>query len=292
VREAIDFLRYYANEAERIMQPVMLPGPTGESNELRLTARGVWVCISPWNFPLAIFTGQVAAALATGNTCWPSRPSRRRRRARSRRAAARSRRAGRRAAAAARPRRNRRRRAGRRAAHGRRGVHRLDPGRANHQRALAAKDGPIVPLIAETGGINAMLVDSTRPARAGRRRRGAERVPLGRPALLGAAPAVRARGIADGVIEMIRARRGELVAGDPACCDRRRPGDRREAADNIRRHLKRLDSRGEADCTAFFFGGDGGNLIAPQAFEVRFDRPREERDLRPGAARRALGRAT
>ena len=75
VREAVDFLRYYADEAERIMQPVALPGQshgvmlgvTGETNELRLVARGVWVCISPWNFPLAIFTGQIAAALATGN---------------------------------------------------------------------------------------------------------------------------------------------------------------------------------------------------------------------------------
>ena len=67
VREAVDFLRYYANEAERIMAPIALPGPTGETNELRLRARGVWVCISPWNFPLAIFVGQVAAALATGN---------------------------------------------------------------------------------------------------------------------------------------------------------------------------------------------------------------------------------
>ena len=68
VREAVDFLRYYAVEAVRIMAPVALPGPTGESNELRLRARGVWVCISPWNFPLAIFTGQVAAALVVGNT--------------------------------------------------------------------------------------------------------------------------------------------------------------------------------------------------------------------------------
>ena len=67
VREAIDFLRYYALEAERVMAPVALPGPTGESNELRLRGRGVWACISPWNFPLAIFTGQVAAALVTGN---------------------------------------------------------------------------------------------------------------------------------------------------------------------------------------------------------------------------------
>ena len=67
VREAVDFLRYYADEAERIMAPIYLPGPTGETNELRLRGRGVWVCISPWNFPLAIFVGQVAAALSTGN---------------------------------------------------------------------------------------------------------------------------------------------------------------------------------------------------------------------------------
>ena len=68
VREAVDFIRYYAVEAERVMQPIALPGPTGESNELRLRGRGVWACISPWNFPLAIFTGQVAAALVTGNS--------------------------------------------------------------------------------------------------------------------------------------------------------------------------------------------------------------------------------
>ncbi|MGZ5122551.1 MAG: L-glutamate gamma-semialdehyde dehydrogenase [Burkholderiales bacterium] len=68
LREAVDFLRYYAVEAERVMAPVALPGPTGESNELRLRGRGVWACISPWNFPLAIFTGQVAAALVTGNS--------------------------------------------------------------------------------------------------------------------------------------------------------------------------------------------------------------------------------
>ena len=67
VRETIDFLRYYAVEARRLFVPRRLPGPTGESNELRLRGRGVWVCISPWNFPLAIFTGQVAAALVTGN---------------------------------------------------------------------------------------------------------------------------------------------------------------------------------------------------------------------------------
>ena len=69
VREAVDFLRYYAARAEaEFDSPLQLPGPTGERNELLLRGRGPFVCISPWNFPLAIFTGQVAAALAAGNS--------------------------------------------------------------------------------------------------------------------------------------------------------------------------------------------------------------------------------
>jgi RHH-type transcriptional regulator, proline utilization regulon repressor / proline dehydrogenase / delta 1-pyrroline-5-carboxylate dehydrogenase len=69
VREAVDFCRYYAVQAKKLMgQPELLPGPTGELNELFLQGRGVFVCISPWNFPLAIFLGQVSAALAAGNT--------------------------------------------------------------------------------------------------------------------------------------------------------------------------------------------------------------------------------
>ena len=69
VREAVDFLRFYASEARRqFTRPMSLPGPTGERNELRLHGRGVFACISPWNFPLAIFTGPVAAALAAGST--------------------------------------------------------------------------------------------------------------------------------------------------------------------------------------------------------------------------------
>ena len=68
VREAVDFLRYYAARArQEFAGPQKLPGPTGESNELSLHGRGVFTCISPWNFPLAIFAGQVAAALAAGN---------------------------------------------------------------------------------------------------------------------------------------------------------------------------------------------------------------------------------
>jgi RHH-type proline utilization regulon transcriptional repressor/proline dehydrogenase/delta 1-pyrroline-5-carboxylate dehydrogenase len=68
VREAVDFLRFYASEARRqFTRPLPLPGPTGEQNELRLHGRGVFACISPWNFPLAIFTGLAAAPLAAGN---------------------------------------------------------------------------------------------------------------------------------------------------------------------------------------------------------------------------------
>lgn len=69
VREAVDFLRYYAGQARaKFAAPEAMPGPTGESNALQLHGRGVFVCISPWNFPLAIFLGQVAAALAAGNS--------------------------------------------------------------------------------------------------------------------------------------------------------------------------------------------------------------------------------
>jgi len=69
VREAVDFCRYYAQSAQELFaQPMTLPGPTGEQNLLYQYGRGVFVCISPWNFPIAIFIGQVTAALASGNT--------------------------------------------------------------------------------------------------------------------------------------------------------------------------------------------------------------------------------
>ena len=161
LREAADYCRYYAAEARRVFTPMEMPGPTGETNMLHHRGRGVFVCISPWNFPLAIFLGQVTAALAAGNSviAKPAEqtpmiafeavrllydagiPS---------------------------------------------GALHLLTGDgsigamlvANPRvagvaftgstevaweinRALAAKDGPIVPLIAETGGINAMIVDAT-----------------------------------------------------------------------------------------------------------------------------------
>lgn len=75
VREAADFCRYYAARSRDLMAgDTLLPGPTGERNTLQLSGRGVFVCISPWNFPLAIFVGQVAAALVTGN-CVVAKPA-------------------------------------------------------------------------------------------------------------------------------------------------------------------------------------------------------------------------
>jgi RHH-type proline utilization regulon transcriptional repressor/proline dehydrogenase/delta 1-pyrroline-5-carboxylate dehydrogenase len=68
VREAADFCRYYAQQARARLGSVELPGPTGERNTLHLEGRGVWATVAPWNFPLAIFLGQTVAALVTGNT--------------------------------------------------------------------------------------------------------------------------------------------------------------------------------------------------------------------------------
>jgi RHH-type proline utilization regulon transcriptional repressor/proline dehydrogenase/delta 1-pyrroline-5-carboxylate dehydrogenase len=161
VREAVDFLRYYATEALANAAPRELPGPTGEANRLALHGRGVFVAISPWNFPLAIFTGQIAAALVVGNAVVakpaPQTPLV------AAKAVALLHRAGiPEDALILLP--------GGPAVGARLVDH---PGIAGvaftgstHtawaiNRALAAKDGPIVPLIAETGGQNAMLVDSS-----------------------------------------------------------------------------------------------------------------------------------
>jgi RHH-type transcriptional regulator, proline utilization regulon repressor / proline dehydrogenase / delta 1-pyrroline-5-carboxylate dehydrogenase len=162
VREAIDFLRYYANQARQIMQPRSLPGPTGESNTLQLKPRGIWVCISPWNFPLAIFLGQVGAALATGNSVI-AKPAEKTP-AVALAAITLLHQAGVPSAAL-------------QLAHGTGET--VGAQLVGHpaiagvvftgstpvakiiNRALAAKDGPITPLIAETGGVNAMIVDSS-----------------------------------------------------------------------------------------------------------------------------------
>ena len=282
VREAVDFLRYYANEAERIMAPVQLPGQhgevmlgvTGETNELRLTARGVWVCISPWNFPLAIFMGQVAAALATGNAvvakpaeqtpgiAWEAvkllhaagvpedvlqiahGP-------------------GETVGAAL------------VAAPGVAGVVFTGSTQVAKiiNRALAAKEGPITPLIAETGGINAMLVDSSALP---------EQVAdaVVQSAFKSAGQRCSAlrllcvhEGIADAVIAMIQGAAQELSVGDPSeLATDVGPVIDKEAFDNIAAHIKRLDSSSKVllapEGRAQTAINSIANLMSPAAFEV------------------------
>ncbi len=162
IREAADFCRYYAAQArDNFAAPWDLKGPTGETNRLVMEGRGVFACISPWNFPLAIFTGQIAAALAAGNAV-VAKPAEQTPLI---------------AAACVRlmiktgipadviallPGDGRVGEMITRHAHVA-GVAFTGSNAAakSIQRALADKDGPIVPLIAETGGINAMIVDST-----------------------------------------------------------------------------------------------------------------------------------
>ncbi|ATE65544.1 bifunctional proline dehydrogenase/L-glutamate gamma-semialdehyde dehydrogenase PutA [Rhizorhabdus dicambivorans] len=163
VREAIDFCRYYADLAERQFgAPTPLPGPVGETNQLQLAGRGVFACISPWNFPLAIFTGQIAAALAAGNAVL-AKPAEQ-----TPLIAARAVRlfhkAGLEPALLALL-------SGEGATVG--GVIVNHPGIDGVaftggtetawaiNRRLAARNGPIIPFIAETGGLNGMFVDTT-----------------------------------------------------------------------------------------------------------------------------------
>ncbi len=161
LREAVDLCRYYAAEARRVLVPQSMPGPTGESNELAYRGRGVFVTISPWNFPLAIFLGQVAAALVAGNAVI-AKPAEQ-----TPLIAAEAVRLLHQAGIPA------------TALHLLLGDGRVGATLVDHaqvagvaftgstevgfaiNRALAARDAPIAPLIAETGGINAMIVDGT-----------------------------------------------------------------------------------------------------------------------------------
>jgi RHH-type proline utilization regulon transcriptional repressor/proline dehydrogenase/delta 1-pyrroline-5-carboxylate dehydrogenase len=270
VREAIDFLRYYANDAERVMAPQTLPGPTGESNTLRMEGRGAWVCISPWNFPLAIFVGQVAAALATGNTVL-AKPAEQ--------TPAIALEAVKLLHAAGVPASALQLLHGPGETVGASLV--AQPGIAGVvftgstqvakiiQRALAAKDGPIIPLIAETGGINAMLVDSTAlpeqvadavvqsAFRSAGQRCSALRLLCVHEA------------IADGVIEMIEGAAKELVAGDPSeLATDLGPVIDAEAFEGITRHVQRLHTNARPLLGSRRAAHALAHVIAPQMFEV------------------------
>ena len=269
VREAVDFCRYYADQAEARLMDQTLPGPTGESNVLRLHGRGVFVCISPWNFPLAIFAGQVVAALVAGNTvaAKPAEqtpvvahhfvallhevgvPSD---------AVALLHGLGETVGAAL-------------------VAHPLTAGvcfTGSTQvariinRTLAAKDSAIVPLIAETGGLNAMVVDSTALP---------EQVvdAVVQSAFRSAGQRCSAlrllcvhEGIADGVIEMLRGALAELKVGDPAELSTDvGPVIDDEAFTGISAHVQCLRSEakllGETKVTSPF-----PRLVAPAAFEI------------------------
>jgi RHH-type proline utilization regulon transcriptional repressor/proline dehydrogenase/delta 1-pyrroline-5-carboxylate dehydrogenase len=267
VREAIDFCRYYAAEGRRLFgdgQP--MPGPTGESNVLRLRGRGVFIAISPWNFPLGIFVGQVTAALMAGNAV-VAKPAEQTPLV---------------------------------AAEAVRLLHEagvpesalhLVPGDGSigaalvaHRdiagvvftgsteaarsinRTLAARDGAIVPLIAETGGINAMIVDATAlPEQV------ADDV---------VTSAFRSAGqrcsalrllfvqddVADRMIEVIAGAAGELKVGDPADpATHIGPVIDLEAKQRLEAHISRM----KQEARVHFAGvAPRGNYVAPHIFEL------------------------
>jgi RHH-type proline utilization regulon transcriptional repressor/proline dehydrogenase/delta 1-pyrroline-5-carboxylate dehydrogenase len=271
VREAVDFCRYYAMQARKTFTPTELPGPTGEQNRLSLHGRGTFACISPWNFPLAIFTGQVTAALAAGN-CVLAKPAEQ-----TPLTAALAttvlhkagippavlhllpgsgREIG--GALAANP-----------------GIDGIaftgstDTARLINQQ-LAARIGPIVPLIAETGGQNVMLTDSTAlpeqlvddvidsSFRSAGQRCSALRV-LYLP-----------EEIADAVLEMLRGAMATLVIGDPL--ELRTdvgPIIDDEARSRLLAHVEQLEKRAPliARC-ALPSDSKRGSFFPPQAFEI------------------------
>jgi RHH-type proline utilization regulon transcriptional repressor/proline dehydrogenase/delta 1-pyrroline-5-carboxylate dehydrogenase len=263
LREAVDFCRFYAVEARRhFTAPELLPGPTGEENSLRHRGRGVFVCISPWNFPLAIFLGQVTAALAAGNAV-VAKPAEQ-----TPLIAAEAVRLLHAAGVPASalqfvP------------GDGRVGATLVnDPRTAGVaftgstetawiiNRSLAAKNSAIVPLIAETGGINAMLVDATAlpeqvaddvvtsAFRSAGQRCSALRVLYVQ------------EDVADRVVEMIAGAARELKVGDP-----RDPSTQvgpvidAEAKENLEAHLARMKVSQKIAHTGI--APKGGLFVAP-----------------------------
>jgi RHH-type proline utilization regulon transcriptional repressor/proline dehydrogenase/delta 1-pyrroline-5-carboxylate dehydrogenase len=272
VREAVDFCRYYALRARRqFATPERLEGPTGEVNELTLQGRGVFACISPWNFPLAIFAGQVTAALGAGNAvvAKPAEPTPL--------IAARFIRLLHQAGVPP------------------QAVHLVPtPGRLFGEialahpklagvamtgstataltinRAMAARGGVIVPLIAETGGLNAMIVDSTALP---------EQVvdDVVSSAFMSAGQRCSAlrllflqEEIADSVLEMIAGAMDELIIGDPAKLETDvGPVINATAADGLAQHVARM--RKEARIVKACRLGEAhvhGSFFAPHLIEL------------------------
>ncbi len=272
VREAVDFLRYYAERARfDFAAPQILPGPTGEANEIALRGRGVFACISPWNFPLAIFTGQVAAALAAGNAV-VAKPAEQTPLIAAR-AIALLHEAG---------------------VPG--DVLHLLPGSGKEiggaltadpriagvaftggtdtartiNRTLAARDGPIVPLIAETGGQNAMIVDSSAlpeqvvgDAVDSAFRSAGQRCSALRVLYL-------QDDVADRVIEMLAGAMAELKVGDPGLLATDvGPVIDEAARDMLRAHADRMESEFSLIArTPMLDAPARGVYFPPHAFEI------------------------
>jgi RHH-type transcriptional regulator, proline utilization regulon repressor / proline dehydrogenase / delta 1-pyrroline-5-carboxylate dehydrogenase len=282
VREAADYCRYYASEARRSLAPISMPGPTGESNEVRMRGRGIFICISPWNFPLAIFAGQIAGALAAGN-CVVAKPAEQTPLIASETIklfyaggvppgalqlvlgdgkVGAMLTADRRVAGVA-------------------FTGSTEVARAIN-RTLAGKDGPIPPLIAETGGVNAMIVDATAlpeqvtddvimsAFRSAGQRCSALRILCVQ------------EDIADRVFEMVAGAARELAVGDP-----------RDPATHIgpvidseaKEKLDRWVSRGEKS-GAVLFRFDGtmpvqGTYVAPAILELNSARELKEEVFGP-----------
>jgi RHH-type transcriptional regulator, proline utilization regulon repressor / proline dehydrogenase / delta 1-pyrroline-5-carboxylate dehydrogenase len=273
VREAVDYCRYYALQARKqFAAPKTLEGPTGEVNELSLQGRGVFACISPWNFPLAIFAGQVTAALGAGNTvvAKPAEPTPL--------IAARFIRLLHEAGVPP------------------QAVHLVPtPGRLFGEvalahpalagvamtgstataltinRAMAARDGIIVPLIAETGGLNAMIVDSTALP---------EQVvdDVVSSAFMSAGQRCSAlrllflqEEIADTVLEMIAGAMDELLIGDPSDLQTDvGPVINAAARDGLAQHVERM--RKEARIVKACNLGEAhvhGSFFAPHLIELK-----------------------
>lgn len=272
VREAVDFLRYYASEAIRLCgNATALPGPTGELNELRLHGRGVFACISPWNFPLAIFIGPVAAALAAGNAAI-AKP------------AEQTPLIGARAIelmhAAGIP----------------KAIVQLAPGDGKvgaaltgHpliggvaftgstdtakaiNRGLATRDGPIVPLIAETGGQNAMIVDSsalpeqvTRDVVASAFQSAGQRCSALRVLFV-------QDDVADSMLEMIAGAMQALTVGDPSeLTTDVGPVIDVEAKAGLDAHLADLKAKGRLIAEVKLpEGAERGHFVVPSMYEIK-----------------------
>lgn len=272
VREAVDFCRYYAIQAREMMaEGTKLPGPTGETNELFLEGRGTFICISPWNFPLAIFLGQVAAALVTGN-CVIAKPAEQ--------TGLIAFRAVQLALEAGIPGDVLHFMPGSGAEVGSFLVSQEDIGGVCFtgstytaqaiNRALAARTRAIVPLIAETGGQNAMLIDSTAlPEQAVNDIVASSFKSAGQRCSALRVLFVQ-EDIADRVIDLLKGAMAELQVGDPMLHETDvGPVIDGVAKSNLEQHIADIQQAGRLIARAPMPDyTNGGTFVAPTAIEI------------------------